>query len=301
MTEKDPKDKNEDKNKKKNSRSGQPSGQAPILVPAAFAVDGVSVPDCSTDMAAALGPVPVPGQVAATAATPGFASVPSGTQGVSDATPGVASTPSGTRGVSDAFNSTGSDAGENGKYSEVCRYHKCQKCMRRAECKYRHPNVCQNIEEFGLCKGKCDLIHQLVCKSFWFKGFCTRQICGFIHPTKIDQRAHIGNGYGNAENRGHNRNRNRNRNDYQQHQGHTSFGNRHNRNNRRDYQQDQGHTSYGNRNYRNNGYNNQGYQDNLSWDTHNTNTNFLSQQIEELMWRMKRLEGEKQIRWSRRQ
>ena len=69
------------------------------------------------------------------------------------------------------FYSTGRDAGDNEKYSVVCRYHKYRKCMRGAECKYRHPNVCQNIEEFGLCKGKCDLIHQLVCKSFWFKGF----------------------------------------------------------------------------------------------------------------------------------
>ena len=174
--------------------------------------------------------------------------------------------------------------------------------MHRTECKYRHPNVCKNIEEFGLCEGKCDLIHQTVCKSFWFKGFCTRQICGFIHPTKMGQRAHTGNGYGNAGNRGHNRNRR----DYQQYQGNTSYENRNNRNNRRDYQQYQGHTSYRNRNNRNNGYNYQGYQDNLS---HNINTNFLSQQpvtnieqrMEELMWRMERLEGEKQIRWSRRQ
>ena len=87
--------------------------------------------------------------------------------------------------------------------------------MRGAKCNYGHPIVYKNIEEFGLCKDKCDLIHQLVCRSFWFKGFCTRSICGFIHSNKMGQRAHTGNGYGNAGNRGHNQNGR----DYQQYQG----------------------------------------------------------------------------------
>ena len=320
VTEKDPKDKNEDKNKDKNNTSGQPLGQAPILVPAASAVDEVSVPDCSTDMEVASGPVPVSGQVAAPPAIPGSASVPPESQGGSDPALDVTGTSSGTQGGSVVFNNTGREARENGKYSKVCRYHQYRICRRGAECMYMHPTVCKNVEEFGLCEGKCDQIHQLVCKSFWLKGFCTRQPCGFIHPTKI------WNGDGNAENRGHNQDRNdyqqhqrrtsfenrrsggaenrghnHNGNVYQQRQRRTSFENRQNRNNRRDYQQDQGHTRYGSRNYRNNDYNNQGYQENLSWD--NTNTNFLSQQIEELMWRMKRLEEEKlkQIRWPWRQ
>ena len=176
--------------------------------------------------------------------------------------------------------------------------------MRRTECKYRHPNVCKNIEEFGLCEGKCELIHQTVCKSFWFKGFCTRQDCGFIHPKKVGQRAHTGNGYGNAGNRGHNQNGR----DYQQYQGRTSYGNRTNRtnrNNRRDYQQYQGHTSYWNRNNINNGGSYQNYQDYPSQETHDINTNFLPQQpmtgieqrMEELLWRMKRLEGKQ---WNKR-
>merc|ERR1712215_101153 len=255
----DPKDKNDDKSKDKNSKSGQASGQAPTKAPAAVAAvaaGGVSVPGCGAGVVAASGSVPVPGRVAAAAAAPGVAGTPPGTQRASAVPLG-----------------SSSGAGEGGKYSKVCRYHRYRKCMRRAECKYSHPNVCKNIEEFGLCEGKCELIHQTVCKSLWF---CTRHDCGFVHPKKVGQRAHTGNGYGNAENRG----QNQNGRDYQQYQGRTSYGNRTNRtnrNNRHDYQQYQGHTSYWNRN-NNNGGSYQNYQDYPSQETHNINTNFLPQQ-----------------------
>ena len=116
--------------------------------------------------------------------------------------------------------------------------------MRGGNCKYGHPAVCQNIEDFGLCNVRgCDLIHQLVCRSFWIKGFCTRSnYCGFIHPNIIEQRAQTDNGHRNVRNRGHNQNR-------------------------RNYQQNQNRTGYRHRNNKENSYNYENYQENMSQET----------------------------------
>ena len=118
--------------------------------------------------------------------------------------------------------------------------------MRGERCKFKHPAVCQNVKDFGLCQVReCDLTHQLVCRNFWITGFCTRSnYCGFIHPKKtqqrvqmdhpdiIEQRAQIDNGHRNVRNRGHNQNRR----DYQQNQNYASNGYRNNRNNSYNYQ-----------------------------------------------------------------
>ena len=47
---------------------------------------------------------------------------------------------------------------------------------------------------FGVCKDKkCNFIDQQMCRNFWNSGFCIRDDCGFIYPTKIGQRAPVDN------------------------------------------------------------------------------------------------------------
>ena len=63
------------------------SGQTPALVPAtasnAVAADGASAPDCSANLTAALGQIPVPEKIDRTATTSGTTDAPSGTRRVS--------------------------------------------------------------------------------------------------------------------------------------------------------------------------------------------------------------------------
>merc|ERR1712215_226419 len=156
--------------------------------------------------------------------------------------------------------------------------------MRGERCKYKHPAVCQNVKDFGLCHSReCDLTHQLVCRNFWITGSCARSdYCGFIHPKIIQQRVQMDNRRRNVRNKGHNQNR-------------------------RDHQQKQSRTGYRDRNNKENSFNYQNYQGNMSQETQNTN--FLNQQpganiewmLEGLMRRMERLERDQMNPWSRKQ
>ena len=110
-----------------------------------------------------------------------------------------------------------------------------------------------------------------MCRIFWNNGFCTRFDCGFIHPTKIGQRAPVDNRYRNVWNEG----RGQKRND----QNRASYG-------------------YGHRDRGNNGYSYQGYKPGPSHGPQNIETNFLHQhpmmniewRMEELMTQLERLE-----------
>ena len=73
----------------------------------AVGAGGASTPACGANLAAALGPTPVSVPDAATAAASGTAVASSGTGGVSAAVYG-----------------TGGNAGDSGKNTEVCRFHK---------------------------------------------------------------------------------------------------------------------------------------------------------------------------------
>merc|ERR1711888_109838 len=195
------------------------SGQIPTLVSAATSnaavTNGATTPVIGATLAVAPGQAPA----LVTTATDN-ASAAGGAPAPATATAsGIAKTHTGTqRDPATPYNA--GDASDGGDNTELCRYHKYRKCMRGERCKYKHPAVCQNVKDFGLCQSReCDLTHQLVCINFWITGSCARSdYCGFIHPKIIQQRVQMDNRRRNVRNKGHNQNRR----DHQQKYLHTS-------------------------------------------------------------------------------
>ena len=184
---------------------------APPVVPAAVATAAVVTPTAAN---AALDTA----VVGSTSTQAGEASLRTAPNPVpSAAAPGAASAPSGTRSGSDTDHIVGRGTGSSSGGTEVCRYHIYRRCIRGAECKYRHPITCQNLTVFGVCKDRrCNRIHQHVCRYYWNSGRCVRVDCGFIHPTKMRQGPPVDNRNRNGWNEGQNQNR--------KDQNHASYG-----------------------------------------------------------------------------
>ena len=82
---------------------------------------------------------------------------------------------------------------EDRRPRKTCWFFKNEVCRNGKNCRYEHPEICNEWYELGRCKGvngDCELSHPKICSKYAKRESCPDRYCLYMHPRGMKKTDH---------------------------------------------------------------------------------------------------------------